>query len=532
MELLIGSIVRKFEEVDKILIYGTGNYANIVYPILKKNDIKKKICAFVVTNLVDAGEIDGLPIMSLSDLEKSDFSNYGVLVAVGREYEQEILENLKNYNFFCVLKLTDFILSDDDFLKIFRKQSEVQFLEWIVNENVRNGINTIEQLKEIISNRRDLSVNSEEILYISGDLSPRTIKIIGALARKGKSVLVLLYGNAGKLMRHLLLFDNVKIYECINIFEVFYRAMICNPLVYYFEPVSEDRSAAEIMIRHKDLFGKIVFAAYDVLNDGYAFISEEQKKAEKYALENADGIVWRWFSKEFLAEEKGFKYQGKSIHFLDYCNGYQVKVKQNNSKLRLCFIAGGTYGLFDEVNHKGNFQYVQVAKMDTIMESIGNRSDCIFNVFIGTISEKDKSRIEELSRKYSNFKCFVGTKYDEMISMISEYDYGCYWSTGVKEMPQQEFDEHGLTGSNYMNAVPNRYFDYLDAGIPIIAVQPKKICDYLNKYGVLIKMNVTNFDIEYLMKNRHTFKKNVEKAKKELLIDNHIEKLIDFFDKL
>lgn len=95
------------------------------------------------------------------------------------------------------------------------------------------------------------------------------------------------------------------------------------------------------MIRHKKLFGKIVFAAYDLMNDGYVQVSEKDNLKERYCLENADGIVWRWFSKEYLEEKKGFVYKGKSIQLLDYCKGFNIDGKRRpDDKLKLCFVTG------------------------------------------------------------------------------------------------------------------------------------------------------------------------------------------------
>lgn len=87
-------------------------------------------------------------------------------------------------------------------------------------------------------------------------------------------------------------------------------------------------------------------------------------------------------------------------------------------------------------------------------------------------------------------------------------------------------------GSAYINSVSNRFFDYLDANIPIIATRPKKLCDYFESFRVIVKMDISNINIEYLKKHRILYKENVKKAKKEFLIDNQIYKLINFFNEL
>lgn len=540
MYILRNDLYQELSSADKILIYGAGNYANIVYPMLKKAGLKDKICLFVVTELKETRNIDGIPIKPVRELATFNVEKYKVLVAVGKEYEQEIIQSLFLYNFVKVLKLTDYILSEDDLIEKLKNQSDEQFLEWAVEEYVWNNMNWISELedktnaaKKMIAQREEADVDRNTIIFVLGNLPPRTIKIIQALLRKNYNIVVLEYGDSNNLAMHELVSYNIDFFQCKDIMEVFYKAMQYKPLIYYFDPKWGDCNVSEIMLKHRNLFGKIVFASYDVLNDGYACVSEKQKLSEKYSLENADGIVWRWFSKEFLEETKGFIYKGKSIQFLDYCNGYEIENKERDKcELRLCFVAGGTYGLLDEEIYRNDGHYAELARIDSVMKKIGKRNDCIFHAYIGKVSKEDRKKFDALAREYPNFKIYCGTRYNELIQKISEYDYGCYWSTGGEAIPELEVDGNGFTGSNYINAVPNRYFDYLDAGIPIIAVQPQKLCDYFDKLGVLVKMNISNMDIDYLKDNRQAFRRNVEKAKEKLLIDKHIQRLIDFFEDL
>ncbi|MDE6946606.1 MAG: hypothetical protein K2P14_05415 [Anaeroplasmataceae bacterium] len=541
MHILISNLLKNLKMFEKILIYGTGNYANIIYPMLKKAGLKEKICSFVVTGTTDISQIDGIPVKSLSELKDIDTRLFGVLIATGKEYEKDIERGLSNFGFAQVLKLTDYILVNNSLEKLINLSDE-QFLELVIEEVTWKKINVIDELekkiksfKEAVIEKEKMGVDKNTIIFITGDLAPRSIKFIGALLKK-KNVIVLLYGCPNELLKDSLSTKNIKFLECSSIVELLYCAMLYMPLVYYCEPKWGDCSLVETIIEHKKLFGKIVFAPYDILNDGYKYVSEKQKLSERFCLENADGIVWRWFSKEFLEDMKGIVCKGRSILFLDYCNGYDMKRDDESSTksgaLRICFVSGGTYGVFDNESCKNDVRYTEMAKMKYIMEKIGKRDDCIFHVYIGSANEQDRKNADLLSMEYPNFKVFWGTKYDDLISNISEYDYGCYWSTDGVEIPLLEADENGFTGSSYENSVPNRYFDYIDAGLPIIAVQPKKICNYLEKFGVVVKMTISDIDIDFLKKSKSVYKENVKKAKKELLIDNHIQKLIDFFNEL
>ena len=215
---------------------------------------------------------------------------------------------------------------------------------------------------------------------------------------------------------------------------------------------------------------------------------------------------------------------------MDYCKGFNIDGKRrSDDKLKLCFVTGGIYELLNEMDAIEEAPYAEPAQISAILRRIGNIKNCIFHIFVGSCSDSDRKKLEELEKIYAGFKVFYGMKYNELIFKISGYDYGCFLMTGGKDIPEEESIDNLHYGSSYINSIANRYFDYLDANIPIIGTLPKKQCDYLEKYGVIVKMNLPDLDIEYLKKNRMLYKQNVEKTKDQMLMDNHIQRLIDWF---
>ena len=521
----------------QILIYGAGCYANMAYEFLKSAGLKELIDSFVVTELKEYREIDGIPVRCIDDIAFDDNEEMAVFIAVSCVYEKEIVQLLQEKRCLHMLKFGDYMVNGD-FIEQLRTQSDEQFKDSIIDEYIWGGRSDSvfefekkrEEIENYISQRRRDCIDWNTIVFISGYMNPRSEKIIGALVKKKYHVIVLGYEGCNELVIKEIKGHNIAFFHCTDIPDVFCKAIQYNPLVYYYEPAWGDCSGPEIMIRHRNLFGKIVFASYDVLNDGYVQIPEKDKLMERYCLENADGIVWRWFSKEFLAKEKGFEYQGKSIQFLDYCKGFELDKKaKTDDILKICFVQGGVYELLDENLLKNDGTYIEAARIDTILKRIGNIDGCIFHMFVGFCNASDKDRLGELESEYSNFKVYYGTVYSDLIVKISEYDYGCLLMTGGRDIPELESINNTIYGSNYINSEANRFFDYLDAGIPIIATRPKKQCEYFDNLGVLVKMNISNIDIDYLKQNRALYKKNVERAKPEVLIDNQITRLINFF---
>lgn len=537
MHFLKNELCREINRYSKILIYGAGNFANKAYELLKETGLSGKISSFIVTELKEHRNINGIPIRSVNQLELLYEDDSAVLVAVSKAYEDEIVQLLQKYNNIYIIKYTDYIIRNEEFYELLKDQTDHQFAESVLGEYVWNRVGSLyefdKEVSKCIAQRNKSNIDRNTIVYISGDLKPRSEKIIDALVKKKYHVIVLEYGFYNKLVITEVMSSNIEFFHCRDIVEIYYRALQYQPLVYYYEPEWGGCIGSDIMIKHKELFGKIVFATYDVMNDGFVQISEKDKLEERYCLENADGIVWRWFSKEFLEEKKGFVFKGKSIQFVDYCKGFEIETNHElDDKVKICFVQSWMNGMLDKITYTNDSVYTEPARIDTILSTLGNRSDCLFHIFIGRCDDADRKKLEELEKRYVNFKTFYGMKYNELILKISEYDYGCFLMTEGIEIPEQKSFDNMYWGSAYTNSVTNRFSDYLDATLPIISTTLKKQCDYLDKYGVVIKMNISNIDIDYLKKNRKLYRKRAEKAKAELLIDNHILTLIDWFNEL
>lgn len=125
-----------------------------------------------------------------------------------------------------------------------------------------------------------------------------------------------------------------------------------------------------------------------------------------------------------------------------------------------------------------------------------------------------------------------------MICQISTYDYGlCVWTN--EKIPDYPIGAEVLSGGiwtctegSYRYSVANRYFDYIDAELPIITTLPEKLCEYLQQYDVIIRMNSSNLDVDYLRRNREYYKKKAKAAKQELLMSRQIGQLTDMFERI
>lgn len=82
--------------------------------------------------------------------------------------------------------------------------------------------------------------------------------------------------------------------------------------------------------------------------------------------------------KGLLENKKGFAYTGKSIQFLDYCGKDRIRKETfATDKLKLCMVVGNIEFLL-RANFDENGTYIDLAKIEHILEKIGNQMIAFF----------------------------------------------------------------------------------------------------------------------------------------------------------
>ncbi len=521
-------------QYQKIIIYGTGDFAQKIYPYLVEQGLKDRIICFTQTEEKEPVSISEIPVVNIQRLN-CDKSECVVLVAVSELYAKEIKQTLHELEYLNIVTLADYAI---EFTKMYRLTTFKEYCKSIMDWYAQTQVNSLDKpafLQNLLDrgNHADQERDSNLIVVICGHISPRIVKIIGALKRKNYDIVMLKYmAIYNPWCVNELEKVNIQIYHCECIEELLYYALQYRPLVYFFEPQWADCRWAEIMLKNKKYFGKVIISLYDVINDGYAGHRKSAYMSEKYALEHADGIVWRWFSKEYL-EEKGFRYEGKSIQFLDCCshkNEDEVLDEHatSSSVLKLCAIIADADHHF--IHRKFGSEYTDFARVGEILKKIGNRKDCIFHFYAGSFENEENFRIcKQYEKQYSNFKLFLATEHSELVRRLKSYDFGCDLYIKGKELTNEILMDNWWYGSDYKHSVRNTFFDFLSAGLPIITTQGERLWDYLSAYDIVVKMYLDDLDIDYLIQHKRYYKEKVAVARKDLDIDNQIPKLIQFF---
>ena len=237
-----------------------------------------------------------------------------------------------------------------------------------------------------------------------------------------------------------------------------------------------------------------------------------------------------------IFEKKGSKFQGKSIYFLDYCNGdlfsdYNEMCMEEDNTIKLVTVySNPSIALLgDYVN--GVKGYAVTAKLKDILERIKGEN-CCFHLFSYYVSDEALRECKQLEKDYKEFKLWVGYGHKQVLDRLKEYDYGCMLETGGAEIPDTHYANEVETGFFRKRIAMAKHFDYIEAGLPVISTFPKKQCEELEKTGALIKMNLDTLDIEDLRINKNKYRERVKLAKQELSIEKQIERLIQFFDEV
>ena len=499
-------LVRSLDRYQNIFMYGTGNYAMNILHIMNQFHISEKVSGFVVSKRKDTKEIDGIPVYELDQIKEVDDDTV-LFVAVSEHYSCEIRESLRQRGFEekCLF-LIDYMKKEN--LETWEEGRNFQELyqyiyQWCISNQIQGVQSTIPFLPE---KKVPQKADNKFIVFIVGMITARTSRIVIALKKNGYRVKILKWhvGN--------------------------------NYVVYCIDPPWEQNVISRIMLLYKEYFGKIVLAPYDVLNFTHMRGKEENFTLEKFALENADGVVWRYFSREALREKLGFNYHGDSIDFLDYCAEYEIPAKSYcDESLKLCCLPTHTKPFLQDV--KEDFGLAREATVWEIMEKIGERSDCEFHVFLWEVPDgEDLAALEKVKQQYSNFYYYVRIDHEKLIRWISEYDYGCILSIegGIPQWPDtlNVGLEPYYTEGAYKYAAQNKFYDFLNAHLPVIATYPQKLCEVLSAYDVIIGVSLEDLDLDFLRKNRKRYYENAVQAHEKLLIDKHIYKLIDFFNKV
>lgn len=369
----------------------------------------------------------------------------------------------------------------------------------------------------MVGNYRKNHQDRELIVFVIIKFKPRYIKIARALKTKHYRLVFIMHNTEFNKRSRREVLQGIK----THFFGTPEEAMkICkryNPLVYHVF-AEKDYTVPYLLISNKEELGKIVYSGYDIFwgyyRNAFKKSAERAVKKERYCLENADGVCFRDWAGEFLEKESDYNISGKWIRFLDGCSGIPVRKRQNlSSELHLCY-AG-------EVRSEKQFKDIDDTRLFLIAEKCED-AKVHLHVYPSVKNDEMFSTYISMSKNMNYFHFYEPLSYLNLIKKLSEYDYGIDCGNEKSEMKY-------ITEQMFACSCANKYFDYLDAELPIITVCTEYQRKMFEEDGVCISADILDVDFDQLRNRREGLKIAVIQAKNKYAINNNIQKLIDFY---
>lgn len=388
-------------------------------------------------------------------------------------------------------------------------------------------------LKQII-NRINTPSNKKKILYITITPSFNLLRQSIYIRKSGDYETILLMESPWllKLME--------KHFDAVYIYDTYYElANILKEIKPYMIHIQGSMLGSDFLCMLAKLLSssKIVFEFYDVPSltiNREDSISAWGKKntelgffAEQFACENADGIILGYSNEAAETLKKQYNIKAPILEFHTYVcnefltNGNNSKYSQKDGKIHLVY-GGYVYTANIPKNVNDSFQFVELIKEITRQ---GIYLDIYTSPHMSTMKfEQLFADYIALSKENNLFRFMKGFLPHEAVREFSRCDFGML----------HLFDQGSSLNKSNKIRLPGKFFFYLEAGLPILISEEFEYGSKLvREYGIGIV--VSQEDIYNLSKIIPTYdyeklRNNVMAARKELSMEAHIDKLLDFYE--
>lgn len=435
---------------------------------------------------------------------------------------------------------------------------------------------------EALRRVRHLSVSRptepQQLVVVSDQPRSREAKIGWALRHAGWRPVL--------LHRRPATFDASNIYEQTRSYSSSWEALrlACDysPVVYHIM-VNSDYRVAELFVRHRP--GAIVVDSYDLVAGMYTddFLSvhpdfADEIERERRCLEQADGICCRSREADLLEEKFGYQYR-RRLPFADGCwneampggatTTRRLPEPQARARGSLSLAVNGKAGRRDA---NGELHVVYAGKV-ALGTDAGSESRSVkrqrfatcgcdltlarglaqqavhFHVFpspdqaVGTF-EESLTHYCDLDRTSRYFHLHDPVPADEVVEKLSRYDLAIsIYPELIASTPcscENPFSHPstgvswGVTQGKLRFATSNKFYDYIDAGLPIIHNVPpgSYLAGLVERHGIGVDVRTWPFD-EWGGRLREidlkVLRTRVARARQDYDVRRHVGQLVEFY---
>ena len=523
MDIFVSVLKEKIQGFDKIAIYGCGVVAEMTYHALMECGKKAEFC--VVTKKVNMQDLfqSIIPVYEIG--EKAEYINNNnvlVLIGVSELYEKEISEILQKFQIKNYLCITDFerMRVYERYMNMSESECLDEIAEWYAQQE---GHIDKKSALDIVMKNINAKRDENKIVFAIGALTPRLLKIADALREQGYEIKLIASPQSAMqdFCINALEKKRFTCVYCVSIMEFVCRILMERSKIIHLFTTLSNSWIDRILINMKELLSPIVYDEYDIYSLCYTGMDKSLLENERYCLEHADAVCNRGYEIEYLVRN-GYQVD-KSIQFSDYCGNEHVCVAPTEtSELSVCY-CGNLLSKEESLEWVQNFW--DLAELCTA-------HNCHFHVYPHIWNEKRLQAYIEMDQLYDSFHLHQPIPYEQLKYELSKHDYGVY-PINKKNLEQGMIFNLALSaryGSEVITyAHTNKYFDYLDAGLPIIAANPIQLIKFLKTKSVVLEWTIEDYDFDEMRVRRKELKEGVKNAHYELQVRQHVGELLDFY---
>ena len=391
--------------------------------------------------------------------------------------------------------------------------------------HVKKYSSVLQRLKEDL--QAQYSIEDKKILFIvEYPITGRMEKIGKALEKKGYAITLLysstLVSNTDALERFKECCKAVYVYDSTPQL-LYYTIHSRIPLAHFFVGFTRF-STPLLMLQIKGIMPRIVSERYDTFNGMIVqnVAKKEYCRAEKYIMEHSDGVCCREYVMEYCERQLGFKLHGKSLLFLDYAEkpSFLERKDRDEQELSLCYVGG----IVTEEEYPDSSLTCFLELADKC-----EANKCHLHVYPSVWDEIKYARYIKYAKNSQYFHFHHPVEFSNLYEEITQYDYGI--------LPNRRKNlNKGVDGWHTRNkaiyATSNKFFDYISAGIPIIAVWPVRLTEEIEKRGGILRWTIDDYDFDELRRRKTELREEMLRSREYWMIDNRISDLTDYYEQV
>lgn len=391
-----------------------------------------------------------------------------------------------------------------------------------IENRIKNIADTVEKIENVKTKIAAPVIKKEkkEIIFVKRNPQVRIYKEAWAIKKRFPDYKLILIGNRIDEEFFGQVFDEILYYNSLQ--ELIQYVKTNNPLVYHVhaEPNIEPALVAE----HSSV--PVVYDVYDFSGIRYGLenLNIEERNYEKYALENASAIVFK-FPESILDyyRDHGYKIDVPVMTYMDYCvDDYFATGKPAENAINLVY-AGVLNPSTWPAEKYGNNQYYDIVEK-VVKQNIG------YNIYI------NKWQLENED------------EYRDYLDLMARNEYLKFNFSRPQSVLQQEIKNlsYGVSFHNFNitnhhplfgeTSIGNKLSTYLEAGLPVIVSDNLKLnTKVAEELGIGFGVSLDSMDnLRSVLESKDygKLKKQVLSVReKEMSALENVPRLIEFYKK-